>query len=482
MSASTKTKKHLIWFFAAVLLIALIAAGTAFADSEFFVNDAGSVLPRFFEGVYAIGSGGTDLLFSDQVYALSSSGLQMLGSASSEGGGGLLYDDGSVEINSATVRVGLFYRYSEERDSSVDSSVLENTSGGGFSFGVSDGDEPFVEFASTVESRLLIQPGDGTGIHVYTADGTQYLCGLDWTDKDNYLIIRPLGEEEAPLTSCAGNRYYGDFAFAVLGGSGLTVVNIVDIEHYVMGVCACEMTESWPIEALKAQAVAARTYAQRYIGVSTYHYACGFDLTADTYCQVYRGVRGVGDQIKEAVLATENQYLTSGGKLIDAVFSAADGGATEDGANVFGNASSYLIGVSDPYEAAAEKENPYSEWTVTMTPTQLGSKVGLDAISSVIPTASRTGNIIKLEFTSVSGKTATVIRDRCRTALGLKNIRYEISRDGAGNFVFTGSGFGHNLGMSQWGAYAMAKYYDKDYRFILGFYYTGVGISYGTEE
>ena len=85
-----------------------------------------------------------------------------------------------------------------------------------------------------------------------------------------------------------------------------------------------------------------------------------------------------------------------------------------------------------------------------------------------------------MAFTSVSGKTASLTRDRCRTALGLKNIRYEISQDSAGNFVFTGSGCGHNLGMSQWGAYAMAKYYEKDYRFILGFYYTQVGISYGT--
>ena len=483
MTASTKTTKQFILMIAAVVLIALIAAGTVLADGEFFVNDAGNVLPRFFEGVYAIGSGGTDLLISDQVYALSASGLQTLGSASAEdGGGGLLYEDGSVGINSSFVRVGLFYSYSDSRDSSVDSSVLENTSGGGFSFGICDGDEPFAEFASTVESRLLIQPGEGSGVNVFTADGTERICGLERTDKDNYLIIRPLSEGDAPLTSCAGNRYYGDFAFAVLGDTCLTVVNIVDIEHYVMGVCACEMTESWPVEALKAQAVAARTYAQRYIGASTYYYACGFDLTADTYCQVYRGVRGVGDQITEAALATENQYLTSGGGLIDAVFSAADGGATEDGANVFGNASSYLIGVSDPYEAAAANENPYSAWEVTMTPAQLGNRVGLNEIVSVVPTMSATGNVIKLEFTDAGGKTATVIRDRCRTALGLKNIRYEISRDSDGNFVFTGSGFGHNLGMSQWGAYAMAKYYDKDYRFILGYYYTGVGISYGKEK
>ena len=71
------------------------------------------------------------------------------------------------------------------------------------------------------------------------------------------------------------------------------------------------------------------------------------------------------------------------------------------------------------------------------------------------------------------------MRDRCRTALQMKSIRYSIEKDAEGNYVFTGGGFGHNVGMSQWGAYAMAKYYEKDYRFILGFYYTGVELSYG---
>lgn len=482
MFASTKKQKQYMIVFALLAAVLLLTVFVVSADESYFVNDSENVLPRFFDGVYAIGSGGADLLFSDEVYALSSSGLQKLGSAGAEGGGGLLYEDGSIDIRSDIVRIGLFYSYSDARDSGVDSTVLENTSGSGFAFGTLDEDGSFAEFASTVESRLLIQPGEESGINVYKADGTEYLCGVDWTDKNNYLIVRPANPEDEPLTSCAGNRYYGDFAFAVLANSHLTVVNIVDLEHYVMGVCGCEMTESWPIETLKAQAVAARTYAQRYIGTSTYYYVCGFDLTADTYCQAYRGVRGVGDRIRQAVMETQNQYLTSGGRLVDAVYSAADGGATEDGINVFGNDSSYLVGVSDPYEAAAEKENPYSEWTVTMTPAQLGAKVGLDAIRSVTPTTSRTGNIIKLEFVSVSGQTATIIRDRCRTALGLKNIRYEISQDAQGNYVFTGSGCGHNLGMSQWGAYAMAKYYEKDYRFILGYYFTGVGISYGTLE
>ena len=114
-----------------------------------------------------------------------------------------------------------------------------------------------------------------------------------------------------------------------------------------------------------------------------------------------------------------------------------------------------------------------------MTPAQLGSKVGLGPIQSVTATTSRTGNVIQLDFVSTSGQRATLTRDNCRTRLNLKNIHYEISRDDNNNFVFEGSGFGHNAGMSQWGAYAMANYHAKDYRFILGFYYTDVELCNG---
>lgn len=465
-----------------VAFLLLCLSVFAMADEEFYVNDSQSVLPKLFDGVYAVGSGGTEMLFTDQVYALSGSGLQLLGGGGANGGGGLLYKDGSVPIRSDTVRVGLFYSYSAARDSAVDSSILENQNGGGFSIGYYDEEGLFRMLAETDESRVKLLPGDNATVYALKADQDEPLCAMESTGRSNYLIVRPEPFDENPLTSCAGNRYYGEFAYAVLSEKGLTVVNCVDIERYVMGVCACEMTESWPVEALKAQAVAARTFVQRYVRSSVYYYTCGFDVTADTYCQVYRGIRGVGERIEEAVRATENQYLTGGDELIEAVYSAADGGATEDGQNVFGNVSKYLVGVYDPFEAAADGENPYASWKVTMTPSQLGAKLGIDAVRSVDVTTSRTGNVIKLEFVSVSGRNATVIRDNCRTLLGLKNIHYTVQQDSSGNFVFTGSGYGHNLGMSQWGAYAMAKYYDKDYCDILGFYYTKVGISYGYIE
>ena len=96
MFASTKKQKQYIIIFALFATVLLLSVIAASADVSYYVNDSENVLPRFFDGVYAIGSGGADLLFSDQVYALSSSGLQQLGSAGAEGGGGLLYENGSI--------------------------------------------------------------------------------------------------------------------------------------------------------------------------------------------------------------------------------------------------------------------------------------------------------------------------------------------------------------------------------------------------
>lgn len=465
-----------IWI---VLALLFVCSAFAAADEEFFVNDAFSVLPKRFSGVYAIGSGGTDLLVNDDVYALTGHGLQKLGSAVAEGGGGLVYENGLVEINSDRVRVGLVYSFSEARDSSVPSASLQNTGGGGFTIGYYDAYDDFQSLIETDASSLTVRPGPAGSVDIFLPGEDAPYYSYERTSKDNYLFVRAEPFTQLPLTRYAGISYYGEFGFSVLANDRLTVVNLVDLEHYVMGVCAIEMTESWPLEALKAQAVAARTFVQRMIGSSVYYYSCGFDVTADTYTQAYRGTRGVGETIRRAVEETRNQYLTQNGDLIEALYSAADGGATEDSENVFGNACDYLIGVADPFEASALDENPYASWTVTLTPAQLGSRLGIGPIKSVTETTSRMGNIIKLEFVSTSGEERILIRDNCRTKLGLKNLRYEIERDSAGNFVFRGSGFGHNLGMSQWGAYAMAKHYDKDYRFILGFYYTGVGLSSG---
>ena len=464
-----------------LIMLAFLVCAVVFtgATGDWFVNDSSNVLPQFFDGVYAVGKDGTERLSRDKVFALSAGGLYPLGAADSSGGGGLRYDDGVIAVRDDHVKVGLAYYYSSSRDSSLDSASLSNASGQGFLVGNYDVDGVFTEILTAASSDLILKAAPGNTVELYS--GGSLLLSYDSTGRDNYLVVRALSseDEEAPLTIFSQRKYYGDFCFAVLGNGKLTVVNNVDLEHYVMGVCACEMVESWPVEALKAQAVAARTYAQKMLRNSVYYYTCGFDVTDDTYCQAYLGHTNVGNHITEAAISTENQYLTYNGNLIDALYSAADGGATESNFNVFGNNSHpYLVGIVDPYEISAT-ENPYLDWEVTMTPTALGNKVGIGPVKDAVLTYSDVGNVIKIELISESGQSAVLIRDSCRTVLGLKNIRFGVEKDDYGNFVFNGSGFGHNLGMSQWGAYAMAKHFGKDYKDILGFYYTGVGLSYG---
>lgn len=110
------------------------------------------------------------------------------------------------------------------------------------------------------------------------------------------------------------------------------------------------MNGSWPIEALKAQSLCARTFAASHLNsYSSY----GFDVTNDTYCQVYRGLTGITANSRAAVEATAGIYILYKGTPISAMYCSSNGGATEDSENVTGSAVGYLRGKVDSFEAAA---------------------------------------------------------------------------------------------------------------------------------
>lgn len=475
-------KKYTRFILSLFVLAMLLAGGGALAASsdEIFVNFANSPLNGVISASYAVGAGGTALIGTDNVYALTANGLQPLSSVNFNGGGGLVSDNGTVRIKSNMIKVGLKYYYSTFRDSGMTAANLQNEVGSGYAFGYYDSDRLFRELARTTETRITMKVTSGTGIGVYVTGTDTLLYSVDSTGPGNALAVLPLCDPGEAVTWFSGNKYYGGFEYAVLGAGKISVINVVDIEKYAMGVCASEMNERWPLEALKAQATAARTYAQKSIKSTVYFYSCGFDVTADTYCQAYSGCTNVGEVITRAVTETENQYITYNGSLIDALYFSSDGGATESNENVNGNSDHpYLVGVIDPYEARVASINGFSSWSVEMTPQQLGAKVGLSDVAEVFVTNSPTGNVIALELVSSSGETASIAQDSCRTKLGLYSIRYTVSKNDDGNYVFDGSGWGHDLGMSQFGAYSMAEYYNKSYKDILGFYYTGVSLSYG---
>jgi stage II sporulation protein D len=355
------------------------------------------------------------------------------------------------------------------------------------------------------------------------------------------LGVMPVGEEGVKtLTYYKNVKYYGAFSYVRSYGGNITVINYVNIEDYVKGVLPYEMSTSWPLEALKAQAVCARTYAMVNLNK---HRSLGFDVCNTTDCQVYGGTTSAGENSDRAVDETEGMYLTYNGTLCETYFYSCNGGASENSENVWVNARAYLVGVSDPYEAAVTNLISNYNWTVTYTGDQIAAKLQNNGYSCStivkfeITEFTAMGNVKRIRFTDSNGKTFTFSKDSCRTFLGLRSIRYTVNGatvktnniyinsatnfitslfsslfaigsggtssvtsgdtyaiTGSGtienvggststtatgkSFVITGSGWGHNVGLSQWGAYSMAKNYNKTYDEILSFYYTDSVISY----
>jgi len=472
-------KKFVFTVVIVVLLCALLLMSAGAEPAILYVNSGGETLAEPISSSYAIGDGTAMQLGTENVYALTGDGLKTLSGEAAENQSPEL-ELGSVALRSGIVKVGLKYYYSPNRNSTVEAANLENSVGAGYQFGYFDSDRVFHAQSATSETKITMRRIGASGIGIYITGTNTLLYQVSSTNTSSMLAVRPVSGSGDAVTWFAGYKYYGDFEYVVLSAGNINVINVVPIEKYVMGVCAIEMNEAWPLEALKAQAVAARTYAARYIKNSIYYYSCGFDVTNDTYCQAYTGSTNVGERIIRAVSETANQFLTYNGRLCDALYYSSNGGGTEDSYNVFGNdGHPYLKGVIDPYEASVNHMNSYSSWRYTMTPAQLGARVNLGSISYCTVTYSETGNAIAITFTATNGSTARIVRGQCRTTLGMPSIRYTISRDAAGNFVFNGSGWGHNVGMSQFGAYAMAENYGKTYQEILNFYYTDIELSYG---
>ena len=207
-----------------------------------------------------------------------------------------------------------------------------------------------------------------TGILVTVTRTTDILFEYDGSETFG---VRPDNGRQEPVTWFKGYKYPGAFAYRRARGGNLSVINVVDLEEYVKGVIPYEMNGDWPLAALEAQAVCARTYACR---ASKHLAAYGFDVCATTDCQVYYG-RGSGgaaptDRSDQAVENTAGEMLYYHGDLVqDAVYHSSNGGATEDAANVWGGDKGYLKGKEDPYES--QTSIPNYNWSVTYTADEL---------------------------------------------------------------------------------------------------------------
>lgn len=286
------------------------------------------------------------------------------------------------------------------------------------------------------------------------------------------LMIRP--NAKAGELSLDGRRYRGALELRHKGG-GLTAVNIVPVDDYLRSVVPEEMPVDWPAEAIKAQSVAARSFALASRGR---HAGEGYDLCTTTHCQLYTGTAGEKSASNAAIKATRGEVLTYGGKPIEALFHTDSGGMTENSEDVWGSHVPYL-------RAAKDTPAKTMPWTKTISRADLERKLaakGHDigkvrslalsplAIGRAAKDRTASGRVKTMTVKGTKG-TATLSGTTWRSLLGLKSTLFDakLTKDAV---TFTGYGSGHGLGISQWGAERMAAK-GASYAEILHHYYTG---------
>jgi len=255
-------------------------------------------------------------------------------------------------------------------------------------------------------------------------------------------------------------------------GQGFLVINQVDLEEYVKGVVPSEVSSSWHPEMLKAQAVAARTYAlyQQMLSATR-----DYDVAATVQDQVYKGKNGVDAAVLRAVDETRGLVLTYQGAPIYAAFSSTAAGLTEDAVNVWSKEYPYLKGVECPFDL----QSPYYQWTVSFRMDKLeqnlrqqGFPVG--TITAMAPVAfSRGGRVAKLRVEHSGGE--LILRgEELRKAVGYTIVpSTQFTVDSVGReIVLSGYGAGHAVGMCQWGAKELAEL-GYPFSTILLYYYPG---------
>lgn len=316
----------------------------------------------------------------------------------------------------------------------------------------------------------------GTILNIKLANGFINVNGTDYSE----VQIIP-GSSENLLTLTSGTtsiKYFGNFLLKVISGK-IVPINLIGMDNYLKGVVGYEMSDSFPIEALKAQAVAARNYALSKIG---YESAKGYDFDDTVMYQVYKGF---DERLKNSIRAVEETsgiVLLYSDRLVETLYSAWHGGYSEDSVNVWGNAVPYLKAKQDSFE-----NDPWPSGNRVFTSSQIDSTlktkgyifptetfVKLDLASITRYPSGRVANI-NIIYKDVAGTTRTksLTKDKTRVFLALPSNMYNVSYDSVnGVYTFSGKGNGHGLGMSQIGAKNRASA-GETFEQILKFYYDG---------
>lgn len=319
------------------------------------------------------------------------------------------------------------------------------------------------------------------------------------------ILLESAEQKEKGIVQGLGKSYRGRFQVTAQNGS-MVILNIVPLEEYLYGVVPEEAVPSWPKAALEAQAVAARTYA---LYTMEENKGKAYDISTTTNHQVYKGSSSEYDSTTQAVNSTRGMVMTYGGHPINALFHSDGGGYTESSVNVWGSHLPYLQGAPD-----YSRNKGTSFWVETTSRKALEEKLraagkSVGSLKSIqlssltkgpMKSSDRgiSGRVKEATFIGTKGK-VTVSGQSIMAILGLKSTLFDFyigqkppaSRSGLGGKVnhsfssgnqpvyVVGAGWGHGLGMSQWGAAAMAEDHRtiKDYyKTILTHYYKGVTI------
>ena len=357
----------------------------------------------------------------------------------------------------------------------------------------------------------------------------QYITSIP--SNGNVLIGPQLGYES---TLNVGTKEYRGLISFIDDSMGLKIINHINIEHYLKGVLPKEIPPQSPIEALKAQAVAARSYA--YSSMSK-HYNEGYNLCDTTHCQVYGGFSDENINTSSAIEQTKDIVAKFNGSIANTVFHSSSGGFTESSEDIWGNKLFYLRGKEDPYSLNSNN----SFWSVEIDKDLLCSSLnengyGISQINDIkIIDTHSSGRVKKIcinkdreeiiltgdKFRSLIGtnklkstlfhiealdpvyNNVVYIKDKNKISavdsiqiLGDKGVLFKnnsnyniIGKDNEvrrvditsvntnnDNIKISGKGYGHGVGMSQYGAIEMAKL-GHDYIDILKFYYSDVDIT-----
>ncbi len=387
-------------------------------------------------------------------------------------------------------------------------------------------------YGSTARSEVIIS---GTSdVICGTTDGAVQALEFNITPTETGFKIGEYKEVQSQIELYPTEGYisvnkkpYRGYIRLINSGNRITVINVVNLEEYLYGVLPHEMSTGWPIEALKSQAICARTYSASNMGRFESY---GFDLTDNTLSQVYGGVSSEKEDCTRAVDETKGMVVTYNGKIASTFYFATSSGTTLDVKDVWGSSGyPYLVSVDDSLQSEVIKNN--GPWKVTFTKEEINNLIsrkglGIGEIKDISAEYNEQGAVMKLILTGSEG-TKVYQREAARTFFGVRSQVFTIVKNsdsagsfcslGAGGFnsigadtavlsaegtstvgsmkvltangiefiepsasfdsiTLNGYGNGHGIGMSQNGAKAMANAgytYDK----IITHYFTGVDIT-----